>query len=142
MFIIAYATRLRYNEAMLVVSFLTWWYGAGWKQRFFALREQIASTYDYFSIDLLVRTLFSPFRQISAGSIRGPLGVQIRAWFDRLISRTIGAIVRLIMIIVGAIALLLTTVLGGTMLLVWSIVPLLPAMGIIMTLSGWIPWKT
>ena len=124
------------------MSFLTWWYGAGWKQQLISLQERIASTYDYFSIDLLVRTLFSPFRQISAGSIRGPLGVQIRAWFDRLLSRTIGAIVRLVMIVVGAIALLITVLLGIILVLVWSIIPLLPAVGLVMTLAGWIPWKT
>lgn len=127
---------------MLIVSFLTWWYGAGWKQQLISLQERIASTYDYFSIDLLVRTLFSPFRQISAGSIRGPLGVQIRAWFDRLLSRTIGAIVRLVMIVVGAVALLITVLLGIILVLIWSIVPLLPAVGLVMTLAGWIPWKT
>lgn len=125
-----------------MVSFLTWWYGAGWKQQLLLLRERIASTYDYFSIDLLVRTLFSPFRQISAGSIRGPLGVQIRAWFDRLLSRTIGAIVRLVMIVVGAIALLIAALSGVIIVLIWSIIPLLPALGLVMTLAGWIPWKT
>ena len=55
---------------------------------------KLVSVFDYFSIDLLVRTWFAPFRQISAGAVDGPIGVQIRAFFDRLISRTIGGIVR------------------------------------------------
>ena len=127
---------------MFIVGLLSWWYGAGWVAEARRVRERIASIADYFSIDLLVRTLFSPFRQISAGSIRGPLGVQIRAWFDRLLSRTIGAIVRLVMIVVGAIALLIAALSGLIIVLIWSIIPLLPAVGLVMTLAGWIPWKT
>ena len=79
---------------MIIVWALSWWYGAGWKARLFAIREKLAASYDYFSIDLLAKTMFSPFRQISAGRVSGPIGAQIRAFFDRLISRIIGSIVR------------------------------------------------
>ncbi|MET0979649.1 MAG: hypothetical protein ABWX90_00140, partial [Candidatus Saccharimonadales bacterium] len=60
---------------MFVIGTLSWWYGAGWRQRLAMLRERLANTIDYFSIDLLARTLFSPFRQISAGKVNGPIGV-------------------------------------------------------------------
>lgn len=78
---------------MFIVGLLSWWYGAGWVAEAKRVRERIASTADYFSIDLLVKTLFSPFRQISAGKVNGPLGVKWRAFVDRLISRCIGALI-------------------------------------------------
>lgn len=126
---------------MFIVGMLSWWYGAGWRQRLLAAREHIATTYDYFSIDLLLRTLFSPFRQISAGSVRGPLGVQMRAWFDRLISRTIGFIVRVLTIVIGSVTIALAGVLHVLGLLAWAVLPALPLVGLVLFLTGWMPWQ-
>jgi hypothetical protein len=105
------------------------------------LREKLMGTLDYFSIDLLLRTFFSPFRQISAGQVRGPIGVQMRAFFDRLISRVIGAMIRLTMIIFGIVAITLYAVIGGVLVAVWGLIPFLPVLGIVLFLSGWVPWS-
>lgn len=126
---------------MFIVSVLGWWYGQGWNMRFVRLREKLMSTLDYFSIDLLFRTFFSPFRQISAGNVRGPLGVQMRAFLDRLISRMIGAMIRLTMIIVGSVAIVLYLVYGSLMLIIWGVVPLMPVIGVVLFLIGWVPWN-
>lgn len=122
------------------MGLLGWWYGAGWKGRVQAVRERVAATMDYFSISLLLRTLFSPFRQISAGSVQGSLTVQMRALFDNLLSRVIGMIARSMMIIVGIIAIILTLIIGGVLVCSWAIVPLLPLVGLVFMLMGWIPW--
>ena len=105
------------------------------------LREKLMGTLDYFSIDLLLRTFFSPFRQISAGQVRGPIGVQMRAFFDRLISRVIGAMIRLTMIIFGIVAITFYAVVGGVLVVVWGVIPLLPVLGLVLFLSGWAPWS-
>jgi len=131
---------VRYNMDMFVVGLLSWWYGEGWKRRFRDVLERLASTMDYFSIDLLLRTLFSPFRQISAGGVRGPLVVQIRAFFDNLLSRVIGATVRSIVIVIGVVTILLTVVVGMIMIVTWAIVPILPFIGLILASAGWTPW--
>lgn len=126
---------------MFIVGILQWWYGRGWIMRVSRLREKLMGTLDYFSIDLLLRTFFSPFRQISAGQVRGPLGVQMRALLDRIISRVIGAMIRLVMIGVGTVAIISYTLIGGLMVAVWGIIPLLPVLGIILFVSGWVPWS-
>jgi hypothetical protein len=126
---------------MFIVGILGWWYGQGWRQRAVRLGERLASTADYFSIDLLARTLFSPYRQISAGKVRGPLGVQLRAFFDRLVSRLIGAMIRLTMIVVGAVALVLYAFVGVALLAAWAVVPLGPVLGIVLFVVGWTPWS-
>ncbi len=125
---------------MFIVGLLTWWYGAGWQQRVLVVRERLVSTFDYFSIDLLLRTLFSPFRQISAGSVQGPIGVQLQAWFDQLISRVIGSFVRTLTIFIGIITLAFVVVFGVVSIVTWALVPLLPAVGIVMAMIGWLPW--
>lgn len=126
---------------MFVVGILSWWYSAGWRQRLTMLQERLARTIDYFSIDLLLRTLFSPFRQISAGRVDGPLGVKLHAFFDRLISRAIGAMVRSFMIVMGVFAIVLHGLIGTVALIVWAIIPLLPAIGLVLFIVGWVPWS-
>ncbi len=125
---------------MFILGILSWWYGAGWRQRAAMLREKIMSTMDYFSIDLLAKTLFSPFRQISAGKVQGPLGVQMRAFADRVISRVIGGMIRTSMIIIGTAAIVLYSVIGGIFVILWAVIPLLPIVGIVLFISGWVPW--
>lgn len=135
-----YGSDLRYNMVMFIVGLFSWWYTTGWKQRITVAHERLLGVYDYFSIDLLARTLFSPFRQISAGKVQGPLGVQFRAWFDRLVSRCIGAVVRTIVMFVGIVAILLTCIIGLLDVLLWCIAPVLPLIGLLVSNTGWVPW--
>lgn len=123
------------------MGLLSWWYTTGWRGQLIRLRDKLASTMDYFSIDLLLRTFFSPFRQISAGRVDGGLNVQMRAFFDRLISRLIGAMIRLVMIVVGILAIIFQVVAGLVLVVLWVFLPLFPIAGIILTLVGWMPWN-
>lgn len=121
------------------MGILTWWYGDGWRQRFQMTKESIAKTLDFFSVTLLLKTLFSPFRQISAGKVRGPINIQLQAFFDRLISRLIGAMVRSVIIFIGVMGIMLHVIWGGVVLVFWAIIPLLPVIGLGLTSSGWVP---
>lgn len=129
----------RYNEDMFLMGILSWWYGDGWKQRVGMIGGRIASISDYFSIGLLASTLFSPYRQISAGKVSGSLSVQLHAFVDRLISRVIGAIVRSFMIILGLIVISFQALCGLVVLIFWAIIPLFPVMGLLAAVIGWVP---
>ena len=131
---------VRYNVVMIAWELLVWWYTDGWLRRFRALTERMDSLMDFFSIDLLLKTLFSPFRQISAGRVDGAIDVQLRAFFDRLISRIIGAFVRLVMIVVGSVAIFAGFLMDVLLLLLWGFVPLLPLVGFALFMLGWLPW--
>lgn len=127
---------------MFIVGLLSWWYGNGWMAEAKRVQERIASAADYFSIGLLAKTLFSPFRQISAGRVDGPIGVKWRAFVDRLISRCIGAIVRIFMIVIGIVWIVAVATIGGITLVAWLVVPVLPIVGLVMMLVGWVPpWR-
>jgi hypothetical protein len=126
---------------MFIVGILSWWYGPGWRQRASRLGERLKASMDYFSIDLLLRTFFAPFRQIAAGKVNGPLGLQMRALLDRIISRVIGAMIRFVMIIIGSLAIGFHGLLGTVMLIFWAFIPLLPIIGVILFVVGWIPWS-
>ena len=125
---------------MFIVGMISWWYTSGWKRCAVLIGDSLLSIYDYFSIDLLAKTLFSPFRQISAGKVNGPLGVQFRSMIDKLISRIIGAIMRSIVIVVGLIALLISALFGLLRIMVWPLIPLIPVAAVLFAMSGWVPW--
>ena len=127
---------------MFIAGILSWWYGPGWRERVLKMRESLASTMDYFSVGLLLKTLFSPFRQISAGKVSGPLSIQMRAFFDRLISRLIGAMIRITIMIVGLVTIFLFAVIGTVGVILWAFIPLLPLVGVTLWLIGWMPWTS
>ena len=129
----------RYNEDMFLVGILSWWYGDGWKQRLQLIKGRLIRSSDYFSIGQLSSTLFAPYRQISAGGVSGPIGVQLRASIDRLISRIVGMFVRLFVLIFGIIAIGLQAIVGTVTLIFWMIVPIFPVIGLIVFVIGWLP---
>ena len=124
---------------MFLVGLLSWWYGRGWQQRVDLIWEGLKRTAATFSIGQLFQTLFAPFRQISAGSPGGSIAQQMRALFDQTISRFVGFMVRTITIIAGSIILLLRTLVGGIAIVGWPLVPLLPFVGLIVFVIGWVP---
>ena len=124
---------------MVIMGFFLWWYSDGWKRLLRVASDKLASIFDYFSIDLLVRSLFSPFRQISAGSVQGPLPVQLRAFVDQLFSRVIGAVVRTIMIFIGTISIIGAAIYQLLKICLWAVVPVLPLVGLVMMFIGWTP---
>ena len=124
---------------MFLVGIISWWYGSGWKGQLRRIRDRLATTAGFFSICQLFATLFSPFRQISAGSAGGPVAVRMRAFFDKTLSRVIGAIVRLSTVIAGIIVMIVQFVVEVFVLVVWLLLPLFPVIGIIMFIIGWAP---
>lgn len=121
---------------LLVTELLRWWYGDGWRGRVRLVSVRLDGTLDYFSIGLLAKTLFAPFRQISAGRVDGPIGVQARALVDKLVSRLIGALVRLVILVIGGIAIGSQVVISALALVAWGLVPLLPIVGIALAVMG------
>ena len=125
-----------YNKHMLLIGLFSWWYGAGWLQLIHRTLARIGAILDFFSIGLLLKTLFSPFKQISVGRVNGPIGLQLRAFLDLQISRVIGAMVRLAVIGFGLIATLLTVAVALALLVIWPFVPLLPIIATLIILGG------
>lgn len=128
-----------YNSNMFLVGILSWWYGEGLMGRPKIMKRRLISSADFFSINLMISTLFAPFRQISAGQVNGPIDYQIRAFFDRLISRFIGAFMRLSMIIAGILSIIFQAVFGFITIIVWVLLPVAPVIGLIITITGWVP---
>lgn len=124
---------------MFLVGILSWWYSGGWKKRLDVTVARMTRLTDYFSITILLGTLFAPFRQISSGGVGGSLAEQMRGLFDQLLSRVIGLFVRLGMIIFGTVTIVLVGVWSLLVIVLWAAVPVFPVAGLIATVIGWVP---
>ena len=122
---------------MLIVGFLQWWYVRGWLNLINKMMSMLRSLADSFSISLLIKTLFSPYKQISAyGSGEISFQAQISDFFDKLLSRVIGMILRLIIIFIGIIVIVLDVVMSSLASLLWPLLPILPIVCVILTIVG------
>lgn len=126
---------------MFIVGLLRWWYSGGYIRRAHLCMMRLESTMDYFSIGLLLKTMFALFRQDGAGRVDGSLGARMRHFLEQLISRFIGACVRSVVLVVGLFVIALLAIFSLIILLAWGLVPVVPVIGFIMMLAGWIPWQ-
>jgi hypothetical protein len=121
-----------YNTLMLMVAFLQWWYGPGWRDASDRLLARLHNTYLTFSLPILLKTLFSPWRRIitPAGA---SLQARFRAVVDNAVSRAVGFTMRLSLLVTALIILSVTSLLGGLILVLW---PIIPALGPILIVVG------
>ena len=125
---------------MFLVGLISWWYGRGWVEQWRRIGGMLARTLEFFSIGQLLSTLFSPFRQISAGASGRGLSAAFSAFLDKLISRMIGALIRSFTILAGIIIIAIQAVYTAIIMVFWWLVPLLPLVGLAMFLIGWVPY--
>lgn len=130
-----------YNINMFLVGIFQWWYGNGLLQYVRQSFLGVLRTADFFSVGLLLKTLFNPFRQISAAPVGGDLSVQLSAFFDKMFSRAIGAVVRSMVIIIGILMILLRFLWMIVGIIMWLALPLMPFIGIILWQLGVSVWK-
>jgi hypothetical protein len=119
---------------MLLVAWVQWWYGAGWRDAAARLLKRLRTTYLTFSVPILIPTLFAPWKRIITDS-GGSINAQFRAALDNLLSRCIGAAVRLMALSAALLIMAGTAVVGGLILVAW---PLLPILGPVLIVMGFV----
>lgn len=115
------------------MGIFTWWYSRGWLEKIEAISLSIAKTYDQFSIGILFRTLFYPFKQISSQPVGGTL---LQRFADRVVSRGVGFAVRILTICAGSIIIGFRLVLAAIVIAGWPLVPLVPVAAVILYALG------
>ena len=113
---------------MLVAAFFSWWYGPGWKQVTASFGPRLKSVKESFSVNLLLPTLFAPWKQITSQPGRS-LEDRFHAWIDNTFSRVIGFIVRSGVLIAAFVSLIVVILLTILEVIVWPLLPLaIPAL--------------
>lgn len=126
---------------MVIISLLSWWYSEGWLEQISLTKRSFIKLADKFSIGMLLRTLFAPFRQISVGEQAGKTASLASVIADKLISRLVGSVMRLVMVFVGILALVIYAIISVLRLAGWPLLPLAPVLGLILMVSVGAPWK-
>jgi len=111
----------------MLFSLFGWWYGAGWAGTVRSTRRRLASLASMFSIAILLRTLFSPWRRIITYPGAG-IDAKLRAFGDNLVSRCVGFTVRIFVLLAAAVSLVFLSLIGLIELLAWPLAPILAAM--------------
>lgn len=119
---------------MLIVEFFTWWYGRGFVELFKRFGGLMSSVWQRFSVAILLKTLFAPWRRITTEGGRS-MQEQSRALVDNLVSRLVGFTIRFFVIIAALITMTLLIVVGVVFIIGWPLAPplvLLSAIGVVL----------
>ncbi len=108
---------------MLLMSFFTWWYGPGWFRNFTQSKVHIANFSKNFSVSILFKTLFAPWKQIYSTAQGRQTAVD--KFTDQLISRLVGFAVRSMTLLFASLGLLFIAVFQLLWILLWPFLPML-----------------
>lgn len=100
-----------------------WWYGSGWLEAWQGVPNSIQRASLQFSIPLLLRNLFAPWKRIVALPGRS-LDEKFRSAIDNLVSRFIGFIVRLLTLMAAIVAIIAAALLSLVVAVAWPLIPL------------------
>lgn len=123
---------------MVVAEIFLWWYASGWRSFIQKNLKAVSSITDFFSMGSLIRTLFKPYRQISAetANANSSLDLKFHMFLDRLVSRFVGFCSRLMLLLAGSIVIIVGGIFCIVLVILWPFIPLMPIAGIVLTLMG------
>lgn len=124
-----------YNMDMIALEILAWWYRQGWAQVAKNAQERIVKVSHLFSVPILIRTWFAPWRRIITYPGAG-IDAQIRAMADNLVSRLVGFTVRSFVLLAAGIMMAACAVLAFVQLIAWPLLPLGMIAALIMGVVG------
>lgn len=101
------------------------------KEMFRIWRNFLRFNLEYFSIVLLLKTLFYPWRRYKMSYGRGfNIGRFLESLFSNLIFRALGAIIRSILIFLGLLTQVFIIFIGITIFIFWLFLPLFLILGL------------
>lgn len=109
------------------MEFLVWHYGQGLNQYLQRWLYAIAWIIHFFSLPILLKTLFSPWKRLIDTDDSPGLNFQkiFRQLSFNLVSRGIGAVVRLVLFLFGILLLLPATIIGLVGCICWIVIPII-----------------
>lgn len=105
-------------------TYFSWWYGDGLIRFWQAIQIMTEKVYSFFSITLLLRTIFDPWKRDAYYIENAAIDIRIKIWFNNLISRVIGFIIRLFTIFAGLVVTSVFFIFLIVILLGWVFLPI------------------
>ena len=118
----------------LIGTYIFWHYTIAFKDLSVHLKNFIWFFFHFFSIPVLFKTFFEPWKRMEERYPRGiDIGGMMSTFIINTMMRTIGVIMRGILLIGGCITLFIVSILGIACFAVWF---LMPAIAVILFISG------
>jgi hypothetical protein len=112
------------NVFVLFGGYFKWHYGRGFVDIMRVWRNFLWFTLHFFSVPLLIRTLFSPWQRLHEEYKKG---FDLKSFFSTLLVNTlmriVGSIIRLLFIIIGIILFFAVAIAGLLFLAFWVVAP-------------------
>ena len=109
---------------LIITGYLRWHYGRAFADILVVWTNFFWFVLHFFSIPLLARTLFSPWKRLHEEYQLGfHPGVFFSSLIVNFIMRIVGAAARFIIIVMGMLILTMVTVVGVVFLLFWTVAP-------------------
>ena len=110
----------------IVLQYLIWHFSDVPREILRAWQNCLKFNLNYWSLVSLLKTFFSPWRKYKWAYPRGfSFGIYAEVFISNLVSRTIGAILRVFFIIAGIITEIFVFIIGAVVFLGWLILPAL-----------------
>lgn len=108
---------------LMLVEFVVWWYSTGWIEVCGKVGGRVRAVWRMFSVPILLRTLFAPWRRIISAPGKG-IDQLFRSMIDNTVSRAVGFTVRMFALFSALLLTVLASIAGVVMLLAWPFLPL------------------
>lgn len=111
---------------MVVADILRYWYGVEVPRAPRRLQAIILIVADNFSMPLLIKTLFAPWRKDVIPTTGLAIDERLRVFGFNLVSIFVGFFVRLFVLMTASLIIALTVLVGVITLTLWVVIPVLP----------------
>ena len=108
-----------------------WWYSRGLKDFFVYLKAVMLKITDIFSVKLLLRTYFSPWKRDITSTEGLPLNQVIQMLLFNLVSRFIGFIIKSFILLIYLMVMVVFFAFALALIFIWLFLPLISILGII-----------
>jgi hypothetical protein len=103
---------------MLLMAFFQWWYGHGWLEAVADAKRHLEALAGSFSLGILLRTLFAPWKQMDAYGGKG-----LQSQVDKFVSRFVGFGVRSVTLVTAIVSLAFMAIVQFAWILLWPCLP-------------------
>lgn len=115
----------------IFIQYLSWQFWEMPKELFLAWQNFLKFNLNFFSVLLLLKTFFSPWRRYKLSYGKGfDVGRYLEAAVSNLIFRILGALIRSVVIFIGLLAEALIAAIGIIVFLGWLVLPALLIAGL------------
>lgn len=100
---------------------LGWWYRNGWGWAIAQIGKEMSHIGKTFAVTILLKTLFSPWKQISTTST---FTTFFQTAIDNAISRSVGFVIRFSILFIALLWTIVVAVSGLALIILWPFIPL------------------